>query len=116
MPVNNTTVAGDNYTYQIEPSTPTSFICTPIYAVRLSWEWDGRSSMVLWCFHTRARQRQDKTNVEPVHSYGAFHTRYGNDGVKDIIGMHRFNICLVVLSLFCSGVKTPLHHERIPRG
>ena len=53
-----------------------------------------------WCFHTRARQRQDdKTNVEPVHSYDAFHT---NDGVKGIIGMHRFNICLVVvLSLSC---------------
>ena len=29
-------------------------------------------------------------------------------GVKGIIGMHRFNICLVVLSLSCSGVKTPL--------
>ena len=32
-------------------------------------------------------------------------------GVKGIIGMHRFNICLVVvLSLSCSGVKTPLLH------
>ena len=30
-------------------------------------------------------------------------------GVKGIIEMHRFNICLVVvLSLSCSGVKTPL--------
>ena len=30
-------------------------------------------------------------------------------GVKGIIGMHRFNFCLVVvLSLSCSGVKTPL--------
>ena len=30
-------------------------------------------------------------------------------GVKGIIGMHRLNICLVVvLSLSCSGVKTPL--------
>ena len=30
----------------------------------------------IWCFQTRARQRQDndKTNVEPVHSYDAFHT------------------------------------------
>ena len=28
-------------------------------------------------------------------------------GVKGITGMHRFNICLVVLSLSCSGVKTP---------
>ena len=52
---------------------------------------------------TRARQRQDndKTNIEPVHSYDAFHTRSGNDGVKGIIGMHRFNICLVVVLLWC---------------
>ena len=28
-------------------------------------------TLMLWCFHTRARQRQDnnKTNVEPVHFY-----------------------------------------------
>ena len=59
---------------------------------------------------TTTRQRQDnKTNVEPVHSYDAFHTRHVGPGVKGIIGMHRFNICLVVvLSLSCSGVKTPL--------
>ena len=31
-------------------------------------------------------------------------------GVKGIIGMHRFNICLV-LSLSCSGVKTPLEYR-----
>ena len=37
----------------------------------------------------------DKTNVEPVHSYDAFHTRSDMSGVKGIIGMHRFNICLV---------------------
>ena len=60
----------------------------------------------LWCFHTRARQRldNDKTNVEPVHSYYAFHTRSDMSGVKDIIGMHWFNICLVVvlsLSSWC---------------
>ena len=55
----------------------------------------------LWWFHTRARQRQDdKTNVEPVHSCDAFHTRSDMSGVKGIIGMHRFNICLVVL-LWC---------------
>ena len=54
-------------------------------------------------------QDNDKTNVEPVHSYDAFHTRFVGPGVKGIIGMHRFNICLVVvLSLSCSGVKTPL--------
>ena len=52
-------------------------------------------------------QDNDKTNVEPVHSYDAFHTRHVGPGVKGIIGMHRFNICLVVLSLSCSGVKTP---------
>ena len=35
--------------------------------------------------------------------------RHVGPGVKGIIGMHRFNICLVVvLSLSCSGVKTPL--------
>ena len=65
----------------------------------------------LWCFHTRARQRQDndKTNVEPVHSSDAFHTRHAGPGVKGIIERHRFNICLVVvLSLSCSCVKTPL--------
>ena len=66
---------------------------------------------ILWCFHTRARQRQDndKTNVEPVHFYYAFHTRSDKPGVKGIIEMHRFNFCLVVvLSLSCSGVKAPL--------
>ena len=51
---------------------------------------------VMHGFHTRARQRQDnKTNVESVHSYDAFHTRSDKPGVKGIIGMHRFNICLV---------------------
>ena len=46
---------------------------------------------LLWCFHTRVRQRQDndKTNVEPVHSYVAFHTRSDMSGVKGIRGMHR---------------------------
>ena len=29
----------------------------------------------------------DKTNVEPVHSYYAFHTRSDKPGVKGIIGM-----------------------------
>ena len=39
-------------------------------------------TMNKWCFHTRARQRQDndKTNVEPVHSYDAFHTRSDMSG------------------------------------
>ena len=36
-------------------------------------------------FLTRARQRQDndKTNVEPVHSYDAFYTRSDMSGVKE---------------------------------
>ena len=38
-------------------------------------------------------QDNDKTNVEPVHSYDAFHTVVAGPGV--------------VLSLSCSGVKTP---------
>ena len=37
-------------------------------------------------------QDNDKTNVEPVHSYEAFHTRSGNDSVKGIIGMHRLDL------------------------
>ena len=56
----------------------------------------------------KSEQDNNKTNVEPVHSYDAFHTRSDMSGVKGIIGMHRFNMCLVVvLSLSCSGVKTP---------
>ena len=46
-------------------------------------------------------QDNDKTNVEPVHSYDAFHTRSDMSGVKGIIGMHRFNICLGVVLLWC---------------
>ena len=46
-------------------------------------------------------QDNDKTNVEPVHSYDAFHTRSDVSGVKGIIGMHRFNFCLVVVLLWC---------------
>ena len=47
-------------------------------------------------------QDNDETNVEPVHSYDAFHTWFVGPGVKGIIGMRRFNICLVVvLSLSC---------------
>ena len=75
------------------------------------WTSHASLSWVLWCFHTRARQRQDndKTKVEPVHFYYAFHTRFVGPGVKGIIEMHRFNFCLVVvLSLSCSGVKAPL--------
>ena len=34
-----------------------------------------------------------------MHSYDAFHTRHVGPGVKGIIGMHRFNICLVVVLL-----------------
>ena len=54
---------------------------------------------LLWCYYTRARQRQDndKTNVEPVHSYDAFHARHVGPGVEGIIGMHS----LVVVLLWC---------------
>ena len=57
-------------------------------------------------------QDNDKTKVEPVHFYYAFHTRSDKPGVKGIIEMHRFNFCLVVvLSLSCSGVKAPLENQ-----
>ena len=46
-------------------------------------------------------QDKDKTNVEPVHSYDAFHTRFVGPGLKGFIGMHRFNSCLVVVLLWC---------------
>ena len=46
-------------------------------------------------------QDNDNTNVEPVHSYYAFHTRSDMSGVTGIVGMHRFNICLVVVLLWC---------------
>ena len=59
-------------------------------------------------------QDNDKTNVEPVHSYDAFHARHVGPGVKGIIGMHMFNICLV-LSLSCSGVKTALVCSKMAR-
>ena len=32
-------------------------------------------------------QDNDKTNVEPVHSYDAFHTWFVEPGVKGIIGI-----------------------------
>ena len=71
----------------------------------LSTNWCSHSEpgcLLLWCFHTWARQRQDnKTHVEPVHSYDVFHTRSNMSGVKGIIGMHKFNICLVVVFLWC---------------
>ena len=61
-----------------------------------------RISPYLCCFHTRARQRQgNKTNIEPVHSYDAFHTRHVGPGVKGNIVMHMFNISLVVVLLWC---------------
>ena len=66
----------------------------------------SNSGQEWWCFHTRARQRQDKCWTQ-VHFYYAFHTRSDKPGVKGIIEIHRFNFCLVVLSLSCSGVKAP---------
>ena len=74
---------------------------TPLYSVMV---FSHQSNTT-----TRQRQDNDKTNVEPVHSYDAFHTRSDMSGVKTIIGMLRFNICLVVVfSMSCSGVKTLL--------
>ena len=46
-------------------------------------------------------QDNDKTNVEPVDFYYAFHTMSDKPGVKGIIEMHRFNFCLVVVLLWC---------------
>ena len=58
----------------------------------------------------RQQQDNDKTNVETVHSMMPFTpgpTTTNGPGVKGIIGMHRFNICLVfVLLLSCPGVHT----------
>ena len=55
-------------------------------------------------------QDNDKTTirkkVEPVPSYDAFHTRHVGPSVKGIIGMHRFNICLVVVLLWCENTIT----------
>ena len=48
------------------------------------------------------RQWQDRTNVEPVHSYDAVHTSRCRTGVNGIMGiLHRFNVCLVVVLLWC---------------
>ena len=51
-------------------------------------------------------QDDDKTKVEPVHSYDAFRTRHVGPGVKGIIGMRRFKICLVVVLLWCENTMT----------
>ena len=40
----------------------------------------------------------------------AFHTRSDMSGVKGIIGMHRFNICLVVVLLWCENTIRPIFH------
>ena len=58
-------------------------------------------------------QDNDKTNVEPVHFYYAFHTRSNKPGVKGIIEMHRTHTgSTFVLSLSCSGVKAPLEKSK----
>ena len=56
-------------------------------------------------------QDNDKTNVEPVHSYYAFHTGSDKPGVKGIIGMHSqvphlSCRCLVVVLLWCENTIT----------
>ena len=53
-------------------------------------------------------QDNDKTNVELVDSYYAFHTRSDKPGVTGIIGIHRFNMCLVVVLLWCENTITPV--------
>ena len=63
---------------------------------------------------TRQRQDNNKTNFEPVHSYDAFHTRFVGPGVKGIIGMHRFNICLVVVLLWCENTINALSRQVKP--
>ena len=49
-------------------------------------------------------QDNDNINVDPVHFYDTFHTRSDMSGVKGI--MHRFNICLVVVLLWCENTIT----------
>ena len=51
---------------------------------------------------TRQRQDNDKTKVEPVHSYDAFHTRHVGPDMS-----HGFNICLGVVLLWCENTITP---------
>ena len=53
-------------------------------------------------------QDNDKAKIEPVHSYDAFHSGHVGPGVKlkGKIGMHRFNICLVVVLLWCENTIT----------
>ena len=46
-------------------------------------------------------EQDNKTDVEHMHSYYALYTRSDMSGVKGIIGMHRFNICLVVVLIWC---------------
>ena len=82
----------------------------------LYWEAPANSNGV---FAPEAEQDNDKTNVEPVHSYDAFHTRFVGPGVKGIIGMHRFNICLVVVLLWCENTITVLEwriDRNLPKG
>ena len=55
----------------------------------------GPISLMVFSHQSKTTIDNDKTNVEPMHSYDAFHM----SGVKGIIGMHRFNICLVVPDL-----------------
>ena len=51
--------------------------------------------------HQSKTTTTDKINVEPVHFYDAFHTWFVGPGMKGTLGMHRFNICLVVVLLWC---------------
>ena len=68
-------------------------------------------SLIPCCIYTHSHgvftpQQDDKTNVEPMHCYNAFYTRFVGPGVKGFMGMHRFNICLVVF-VWCENTITP---------
>ena len=52
------------------------------------------------------KQDNDKTNVELVYTYDAFHTGLATTDVKGIIEMHRFDICLVVVLFWCENTIT----------
>ena len=66
---------------------------------------------MLWCFHSRARQRQDKdkTRTRQILNLCIPMMPFTPVVARPVSLPDRFNICLViVLSLSCSGVKTPL--------
>ena len=83
------------------------------------WVYSCMQSIMVFSHQSKTTTRQwqdhDKTNVEPMHSYDAFHAVAAGPGVKGIIGMHRFNICLVVVLLWCENTIRLLRNERFMR-